>query len=261
MQSAARAVGVTTKELTKMLEQGKLLSEDFLPKFARQLRKDIPLSAEALNSVNASFGRLLASVQLFGDKIAKGGFAEGIKNISDEFAKFLKMDASDSLAESIGTSLKKLSDIVVTVIRQLPAIAEGFSDLIDSLKPFEPILDAVVDNLDVLLGLFIANKAINFASGLGSITASAGTLSTAMRMITSDVKSFKGFLKGATLIVGAFFAAFEVGKMLKFVDDVEIKKLSLLRMQDAQGPLRSQQIWRVVERILSLVEILRHVLL
>jgi tape measure domain-containing protein len=38
-QIAARAMGVTTAELDDMLEAGELLAEDFLPRFARQLRE------------------------------------------------------------------------------------------------------------------------------------------------------------------------------------------------------------------------------
>ena len=58
-QIAARAMGVTTKELNKMLEQGQVLSDDFLPKFAKQLRKefgdDVP---DATSKLRAELNRL-----------------------------------------------------------------------------------------------------------------------------------------------------------------------------------------------------------
>ncbi|MGO4326732.1 phage tail tape measure protein [Cupriavidus sp. 2TAF22] len=58
-QTAARAVGVTTAELSKMLEQGQVISSDFLPKFAAQLRKELAGSVEeAANSTQASLGRI-----------------------------------------------------------------------------------------------------------------------------------------------------------------------------------------------------------
>ena len=48
-QIAARAMGVTTQELDKMLEQGQLLAEDFLPLFAAEVRRtfsgDVPAAA------------------------------------------------------------------------------------------------------------------------------------------------------------------------------------------------------------------------
>ncbi|MGT2429242.1 phage tail tape measure protein [Cupriavidus basilensis] len=58
-QTAARAMGVTTAELSKMLEQGEVISSDFLPKFAAQLRKELAGSVEeAANSTQAALGRI-----------------------------------------------------------------------------------------------------------------------------------------------------------------------------------------------------------
>ncbi|WP_258127528.1 tape measure protein [Achromobacter anxifer] len=57
-QIAARAMGVSTAELNKMLEQGQVLSEDFLPKFAAQLRSEFAGSVEeAAKAAQAALGR------------------------------------------------------------------------------------------------------------------------------------------------------------------------------------------------------------
>ncbi|MEK7947638.1 phage tail tape measure protein [Pigmentiphaga sp. YJ18] len=57
-QIAARAMGVTTEELSKMLEQGQVIATDFLPKFAAQLRKEFSGSVEeASASAQAALGR------------------------------------------------------------------------------------------------------------------------------------------------------------------------------------------------------------
>jgi len=56
---AARAMGVTTSQLNKMLEQGQLLSADFLPKFAAQLRREFADALPtALQSTQVSVNRL-----------------------------------------------------------------------------------------------------------------------------------------------------------------------------------------------------------
>lgn len=58
-QIAARAMGVTTSELDKMLQAGELLSEDFLPKFAQQLRTEFAGGLEAASqSAGAAVNRL-----------------------------------------------------------------------------------------------------------------------------------------------------------------------------------------------------------
>lgn len=56
---AARAIGVTEQQLNKMLEQGQVLSKDFLPKFAKQLETDLGGGAErAANSTQAALNRI-----------------------------------------------------------------------------------------------------------------------------------------------------------------------------------------------------------
>jgi tape measure domain-containing protein len=57
-QIAARAMNVTTQQLNKMLEQGQVLSEDFLPKFAQQLSAETAtgVAGAANSSVSALIG-------------------------------------------------------------------------------------------------------------------------------------------------------------------------------------------------------------
>jgi tape measure domain-containing protein len=55
LKIAAKAMNMTTAEFTKNMEQGKILSEDFLPKFAAQLKKQFgPGLATATNSLQGS---------------------------------------------------------------------------------------------------------------------------------------------------------------------------------------------------------------
>lgn len=69
-QAAARAMGVTTMELNKMMEQGKLVSEDFLPKFGAEMErtfgKKVPAATKSLqanlNRLNTEFTRLKTEV-------------------------------------------------------------------------------------------------------------------------------------------------------------------------------------------------------
>jgi tape measure domain-containing protein len=55
---AARAMGVTTGELDKMLSTGQLMAEDFLPAFARELHNTFgKQAAESTNSASANFNK------------------------------------------------------------------------------------------------------------------------------------------------------------------------------------------------------------
>ncbi|MEO5366069.1 MAG: tape measure protein [Magnetococcus sp. WYHC-3] len=58
-QIAARAMGVTTQELGKMMDKGELVAEVFLPRFAAQLRKEFGGGVkEAAESAQANLNRL-----------------------------------------------------------------------------------------------------------------------------------------------------------------------------------------------------------
>ena len=69
-QVAARAMGVTTQELGKMLERGEVVADDFLPKFAAALNQHIGDAAEnaahrldaATNKVETAWDRLKRNV-------------------------------------------------------------------------------------------------------------------------------------------------------------------------------------------------------
>lgn len=90
-QIAARAMGVTTAELDKMLQTGTVLADDFLPKFAAQLSQEVGPSVEqASKSMQASVNRLSSAWMEFKQTVTSGPVAEamsgGISGISETIA-------------------------------------------------------------------------------------------------------------------------------------------------------------------------------
>lgn len=76
-QIAARAMGVTTAELGKMLEQGEVIASDFLPKFAAQVRKELAGSVEeAANSTQAALGRIDSAWAYLKRTVADSGLGQ-----------------------------------------------------------------------------------------------------------------------------------------------------------------------------------------
>lgn len=55
---AARAMGMTTAELDKVMSKGELYSKDFLPKFAKELKKTFGTGGEAVTGLQADLNRL-----------------------------------------------------------------------------------------------------------------------------------------------------------------------------------------------------------
>lgn len=76
VQIMARALGVTTKELDKMLRAGEVLAEDALPKFAEELRRTFNTDANTrIETTISNFTRLVNEIKLaasaFGELINK----------------------------------------------------------------------------------------------------------------------------------------------------------------------------------------------
>ncbi len=90
-QIAARAMGVTTQELGKMLEQGQLVSDVFLPKFAAELTKTLGDSPEsAAGSAQAQLNRLTNAWTEFKKTIAESGVITIVVRLIEGTAGALK---------------------------------------------------------------------------------------------------------------------------------------------------------------------------
>jgi tape measure domain-containing protein len=117
-QIAARAMGVTTAELDKMLEKGDVAADVFLPKFAAQLGKELP---NALQTADASFQRFQTALDDIANSTADG-FMRQLGDATDDLTKVLKdMQASGAL-EAVGSFLG-------TVIRLGAGAASVIGDL------------------------------------------------------------------------------------------------------------------------------------
>jgi tape measure domain-containing protein len=83
-QISARAMGVTTAELDKMLETGQLLSSEFIPKFTKQLHEEMGAGvADATQTSLASFNRLGNSIEALQISIGNSGLIDWLKEGAD----------------------------------------------------------------------------------------------------------------------------------------------------------------------------------
>lgn len=91
-QIAAKAMGVTTAELGKMLEQGQVVADDFLPKFARAMNENIGGAAESAAQ------RLDAAVNRFDNAWERLKQSVGDAGVAQETASFTKAATNDLVA-------------------------------------------------------------------------------------------------------------------------------------------------------------------
>lgn len=105
-QIAARSIGVTTQELSKLLEEGALASEDFLPKFAAELQKTFVDGVPgAITSARAEFQRLENAIFEASAAVGQSGLNQGLAKT----AKTLREGVNDPL---VIAGLKSIGDLI-----------------------------------------------------------------------------------------------------------------------------------------------------
>jgi tape measure domain-containing protein len=108
---AARAMGVTTAEFSKMLEMGQVVSTDFLPKFAAQLEKEAAGSFEkAAQSMQSSMNRMGNSWEKLKNVITESGVSKVIANENDGLSSYF-----NALADSMENAKKSGHGLAATL--------------------------------------------------------------------------------------------------------------------------------------------------
>ena len=137
-QIAARAMGLTTQEFNKMVESGKLLSEDFLPKFAAQLQKEFGPQLDKSLTTPLGLARVeLAELANIGDLLSADagtafleGLVGGVRELNDELSSSEIRQAAKELGQDLGAGLS--------------AAAQGAAFLVDHLDEVQMVATAVV---------------------------------------------------------------------------------------------------------------------
>ena len=108
-QIAARAMGVTTAELGKMLEQGQVVATDFLPRFAVELRKTFGGALpEAVTSSQSAINRFQTAVFEAKAAFARSGFLDGLTEGLAGFGQALSDPAVKDGLAALGQGLGNL---------------------------------------------------------------------------------------------------------------------------------------------------------
>lgn len=174
---ASQAMGVSQSELNKLLEQGKLMSDDFLPKFAKRLEEEWKGKAvEASKSFQAEQSRLATS------------FLE------------LRAAISDS----------GILKFVAEFIAKLKSVIEWLSKVNPSILKWGVLITGVVAALGPLILLIgQAGLAVSALTGLwGLMAAGAAKVTSGLLTVTNAVGLTKVSIGALSKTVGLFAAAF-----------------------------------------------------
>lgn len=129
---ASRAMGVTTKDLVKMVESGQLATEDFLPKFAKELKATFGGKAlqEATQALNAQLNRMHTSIFRLRVALSSGEFSKTMGSAAKAVADVA--NAFTDLVSNSGDANGKLKDVKGTAsaaVGPLESVASGIKGI------------------------------------------------------------------------------------------------------------------------------------
>lgn len=150
-QIAARSMGVTTAELGKMLEQGQVLAEDFLPKFAAELEKSLGDAPEkAAERLDATTNRVLDSWERLKQNVGDSGVSQfwaGQLNIlSDAMGNFnQRIEAARAAGDGFGGQMLSAAAAALEFVNPINAVSYSALEAGNKLKDAEKRLQELKD--------------------------------------------------------------------------------------------------------------------
>lgn len=146
-QLAARAMGVTTSELDKMIRQGKLLSEDFIPRMAKQMNEEFAGGLEeASKTTRSELNRLNNTILEIKDNLGKAlaPVVRTVINVVKQFGKDLSVIIK--IAKEFPIITKIATAALVTFAGAMTAAMFGIPQIIGAVAALSGIFYVLRSN-------------------------------------------------------------------------------------------------------------------
>ncbi len=146
-QIAARAMGVTTSELGKMLEQGQVMADDFLPRFAAEMRRTFGQAAvDNADSARAQFNRLNNAVTDLKLSIGASGLTGATVAAAQELAGIVTaLNMSSGAANDAQASFDPLRQTLRVIAFTAVKLKNELVDIGDLMGAWAAVAAAGVD--------------------------------------------------------------------------------------------------------------------
>ncbi|KKL60325.1 hypothetical protein LCGC14_2206450, partial [marine sediment metagenome] len=149
---AAKAVGVTTRELGKMLKAGEIISDDFLPKFAKTLRESIgDKGLKNVDSLAGATSNLGTAWTLFLQKVDRGIGITKIATDALQGATFI-IQSMGGVIQDTGDKVNELNDKLEKLSKfeplNLTKVFEGLDKSIDGITDQTRLFEEVLGSMD-----------------------------------------------------------------------------------------------------------------
>lgn len=128
---AAKAMGLTGAEFSKLVASGQLATDQFLPKLAEELDKTFgPQLPAALQSLSADIGRFGNEVTKAQMKVAQGGFVDGLRSGLQSLTEFFQSKEGEQFFSNLGAAAGGLIKVLALVPKYIDEISIVLSVLI-----------------------------------------------------------------------------------------------------------------------------------
>ncbi len=187
-QVAAKAMGVSTAQLDKMLVEGKLMSDDFLPKFAAALRQHFSGAIDkASQSTAANLNRMKTAI--FDFKVALGeafGSAtqDSVGAITTAMERFRKEVSKPEAQEAIRKLSEEFAELIVNAGEKAP---EAFRKVLEGLNSIMTFYNALPGWVVEAAGMGIVGKML-FGAGPGKIILAIGMINGALSEVGNSYR-------------------------------------------------------------------------
>ncbi|HMX15559.1 MAG TPA: tape measure protein [Rhodocyclaceae bacterium] len=194
-QVAAKAMGVTTEELGKLLEAGAISSEQFLPRFAEALQASVEGALPAAEkSARAQLQRLENAFTEFKLRIAESGLldrvSEAIRTITERIGQMADSGELDRLATQFAEVFSGAAEFMANA-----AVTAGHFSAV-----LVPLAEAIVA---VMAGSrLLALATPTAAAGISATGAAAGVAARGVSLLAGAMRLLAGGLVFAALFEG-----------------------------------------------------------
>ncbi len=217
---AARAMGVTTAELDKMLTKGEVVAKDFLPKFAAELERSTRAAA-GLNAASpaAELERIGNELQSIAVDLGTGlfeGLGSGLTEFREALAGINAKDLGRDIGEALG-SIARSADIAAVAMVAF-AGARGVGAAVTALQGLGIIarpMPAVIASAGAAF-MALNVPVVGSTSAITAWTRAAGIASTVGRGFFLLMGGWPGLLAAAA--AGIYYLATAKGEVAQAAD-------------------------------------------
>lgn len=244
----AKAVGVTTQELDKMLERGEVFAADALPNFGKELRnfaRQNDALSKSLGGINFATGNLANTMREFREELFQAGLGQAIIDLFNQVS--MSLQDLKPLGRALGRIVGGFVDILTFAIRAITAplslLGEGLDMITESVGKLNIIFAGLagVGIVRVIMGIRSAIMTLvtgGTIAGLGTLTGAVGSFAAisktafgaaAVRAVTGMRVALTGLLATATKLVLPFVAIAGVAdEILSLFREGDAKKVGVL---------------------------------